>query len=575
MKLRKTAVILAAVMLISASAEAAVIEKIYEETVEGENVKRVSVSGTIPESGSNNPVKNQVTLQVLFPGMTEESFDTNPRDEVVKYMAQTMCDETGKYSFDFKMDSESGKYLIRVGYLGESGDMIEKMNFDYVSPEEADELMAKVNDALENKDAAALKAVIDDFTERGILSIDKYEELKQAGKDCAGIFEYIVSLDKIESTAELNNAFLDGYTIELISESGADEDIFENEEIKSALGIPDGIIGMYNSLDESKRKEVYEAAKKNMENLQSFADSLKNGIIQKRFRGILWQEVYGAIYNNNDIFNVDFTDYEKLGDKKDYALQYFAENSGKITDIESVGALFKEAVDEAEDYEPPKTNSNGSGKGSGGGGGGSNPPVSSVITPVTPEITESIDDLVFEPPVFEDLEGVAWAKEAIEALSQNKIINGKTEGKFCPNDSIKREEFVKMVVEMFDLYGDFKTSQYIDVDDSAWYSDYIIAASENGVINGVSAYEFGIGRDIKRKDMAVVIYRVLEKNGFSLEKNGISFEDVSDDYAKEAIDGLCTAKIMNGLSEKNFAPEKSATRAEAAVLMYNVLKYMG
>jgi len=548
---------------------AEVIDRIEEKNVDGSDIKSVSVYGQLPEIKTKTPMKNQVTLEVLYPGMDENSFVGKDKNEVVKYMAQTTADGEGKYEFDFTMDGVSGKYLIRIGYFGGVENGQGKINYDYVSPAEFTELFQKIDEALSSNDGGKLKEVIDDFTERGIITIDKYEELKAEEKDVEGIFDYMVKLEKIGDIPALNDAFSEGYACIMAEETENLGDIIGNEELNSVFGISEELSDMYSDLPEAVQNKIFSTAKEKLDSKDEFLKSLIRDIIKNTFEDILWQEVYGKIYDNNNLFSIDFSDYDSLSKKKqEYALKYFVDNSDKAVDTESVKELFEQSVGKGKAYKEP---SKGSG---GGGGGGSSVTGSGTMSSVSPVVTEKIDDGLYVAPVFVDLDGVEWAREAIEALSENKIVNGKAEGKFFPNDTVKREEFVKMIVEMFELYGDFYTSEFIDVDDSAWYSEYIIAASENGIINGISPYEFGVGQNIKRKDMAVIIYRILKSEGVMFENEKSGFSDVSPDYAESAIAGLAEKKIMKGMSDDIFEPEKHATRAEAAVLMYNVMKYL-
>ena len=456
MNLKKAVIFLALASLITPSAQA--IDSVSEKAIEGQNAKNVSFEGTLLPSAVKNPMKNQVSLEVLYPGMSGDSFAGNAKSDVIKYMAQTAADDDGKYRFDFVMDGKSGKYPVRIKYMGSE---IETFNYDYVSPEEFDELFSGLNEALKNKDAAALKKTIDEFCEKGIITIDKYEEMKQNGEDTDAVFEYMANLEKIENVADLNQRFAEGAVIKRIEGLDNPDDIFNDEEIRTALSIKKEIADMYKKLNDEKKKAVYSKAKEKYSDAQQLSEALEKTVITKTFEDVLWQEVYGAIYDNNTLFNVDFTDYEKLSTKKaEYTLQYFADNSKRAVDVKSVKELFDEAVKKGEAYEPGGSTGGNTGSGgtssggsssSGGSKGGTSGGTNKSITPANPEVTKEIDNTVFKAPEFDDLDSVEWAKDAIKTLAERKIVNGKAEGKFFPNDNVKREEFVKMIVDMFEL----------------------------------------------------------------------------------------------------------------------------
>lgn len=61
--------------------------------------------------------------------------------------------------------------------------------------------------------------------------------------------------------------------------------------------------------------------------------------------------------------------------------------------------------------------------------------------------------------------------------------------------------------------------------------------------------------------------------GKTFEGEDVSFNDENeiDEYAKEAVAALSKAKIING-DNGNFRPKSYATRAEAAKIVYEIIK---
>ena len=183
------------------------------------------------------------------------------------------------------------------------------------------------------------------------------------------------------------------------------------------------------------------------------------------------------------------------------------------------------------------------------------------------------------PPVsaetasFNDIAGVSWAKEAIEALAKDGVINGVGNGRFDPEGIVTREQFVKIMVGAFGLEANGEAVAFEDVAEGQWYTEYIKIAVANGVINGVSETSFGIGENISRQDMAVIIYRTAKALGMELaEKTSEVPADIDSaaDYAKEAVTALYQAGIINGVGGGNFAPAEIATRAQAAKIVYEL-----
>ncbi len=168
-----------------------------------------------------------------------------------------------------------------------------------------------------------------------------------------------------------------------------------------------------------------------------------------------------------------------------------------------------------------------------------------------------------------------WAKPYVEALYARRIINGKTEKQFFPNDTITREEFVKLVVELFDLKTGTTESGFSDVPQNAWYAPYIAAAKQYGIVNGISEKEFGVGMNIKRQDMTKIISQILNAKGLTVTPAPASvFVDYASiaAYAQPHALSAYAWKIVSGDDNRQFNPNQFATRKEAAKMVYGMLQ---
>lgn len=176
--------------------------------------------------------------------------------------------------------------------------------------------------------------------------------------------------------------------------------------------------------------------------------------------------------------------------------------------------------------------------------------------------------------IFKDVGGVEWAHEAIASLYQRKIVNGVGEDSFAPNNMVTRSEFVTMIVRAFNLVSDETVVGFSDVSDGMWYTEAINIAAGIGIVKGTSENIFDINAPISRQDMMVILYRTKEYLGIKGEKAEsavISDYDEISDYAKEAVDYMVSAGIVNGVGENRVAPKACATRAQSAKIIYGVL----
>lgn len=207
---------------------------------------------------------------------------------------------------------------------------------------------------------------------------------------------------------------------------------------------------------------------------------------------------------------------------------------------------------------PANFNSNG-GSGSGGGGGGS-------VVPFVPVFENPIP--IYEKPIiaFDDVPEDFWAHDFISNLAKKNIVSIET-NTFRPNDSITREEFLKLIMltAKIPLGG---SAVFTDVNRNEWYYQYIAAAYQYGIAKGNADGSFGVGNKITRQDMAVMAARLLDMNNKLQEDGELFFADSGEvsEYAKDAVAQLMHMEIMIG-NENRFMPLSNATRAEAAKII--------
>ena len=263
--------------------------------------------------------------------------------------------------------------------------------------------------------------------------------------------------------------------------------------------------------------------------------------------------------------------------------QLMTANAAALTSAKAVEDAYVAAASQVGSYVPPVVGGNGGGTGGGGGGGfagngyhtGDVPSSrheglnGSTQVDATGKETETVN--------FSDLETAAWAKDAITALAAEGVIAGKGDGKFHPNDTVTREEFVKIIVEAFEIYNKNAKADFADVAADRWSYGHIASGVHAGIIKGINDTEFNPVGSMSRQDMAVIMHRVAKLLGVSMADNGTAFADDADiaPYAKEAVNALSGAGIINGTGNDCFSPLSTVTRAQAAKVVYELTNAVG
>ena len=183
---------------------------------------------------------------------------------------------------------------------------------------------------------------------------------------------------------------------------------------------------------------------------------------------------------------------------------------------------------------------------------------------------------------FSDANG--WAAGSIAYLAARGIVSGTGGGKFAPDRTVTRAEFVAMLARLSGHVLPKNSSMaFNDVAKDAWYAPYVAWAGEKSYVNGTTETTFSPGAQITREQMAAILARFAKVEGYTLGGSGtaVSFTDGDkiSGYAKGAVEMLSEAGILSGRGGGVFAPQDSATRAECSkvlsVLLNKLLENMG
>lgn len=160
-------------------------------------------------------------------------------------------------------------------------------------------------------------------------------------------------------------------------------------------------------------------------------------------------------------------------------------------------------------------------------------------------------------------------KDAIINLYNKGIF--KAADKFNPGNNLKRSQFALMLNRALKLDVPAKANFSDIAKYDAETKTAINALNGYGIINGKTATTFAPGQDITRKQAALMIYRLLEKNGYKASGEAAKFSDMPKEVeASKAISELNKLGIISGFEGK-FNPENKLTRSQMAKILNNTL----
>jgi len=520
----------------------------------------------------NNAGKN---INLLVKG------DTN--GEVIK-TASTVTDDNGEYKFTFTINqsllSEFGYVTVNVS--GEEFEKAVSQKLYIADDTDRNDAVKDINKRTDTKEALEEYKNVLDISSANSYGLKLYENLTEA--ELVQLVA-LVDADKPYDETDSGEIFLKKILEKIVL-------VHYNNGNTDMLYSADGKMLTDDIIDFSKLPEVGNTYSIYVNNLtENGRKAVRNGILKKNCTTVSdlckvyaqnvvtygvnnwYMNGVGHIYNlltqNARITGLDTTKYVKSINRTQFEQGLL---NNPVSDFEELQTRIN-AIQNV-----PGTGGGGSGSGSGGGtGGGGGGGYGSPDSTVSGSYGTSQSSIgTGTAKRFKDLSGFDWAQTAVEYLAEYNITTGYGDETFRPANAIVREEFITLVAKAFSLTtGPEEPVSFNDVDSNAWYAEYIKAAQSNKIIEGYDGM-FGVGTLLTRQDAVVILTRVLETKGYELIANSALISGYSDvteisDYAADAFCKLVSAGIINGVGNNSLAPKANCTRAEMAVMLYNVL----
>lgn len=548
------------------------MENTGAKTEEALNVVYNNNDGSVTVSGKAAAYDVVFITSVLTKDVTTEnegvmSFDGAKYKEALKVenkvsaIGQVMADEDGYFELCFKKDVEkfnTENYTV-TAVTTSGGAEVQTASFDYTNPIQLEREMGKVNSETDpenimdliilNKDIFELEMT--DYTDSakeavGTLLIN---EKPQSGYENPGALQVV--LEKAIAVARVKD---ETTALDMVKKYFG-ENIFEGLSIAEEQYIA-SIVG-------GKEYTTFKA----------FEDAVRDAQIICEASFLETTGEARALIENSEKADIikpfeldEITEkYNKIKEKKNVFSLMLDKDYKTIAEIKEA---FENAVRSIYDKENSTTQRPSNSGGGGGGGGGS-------ISTKDVENIKQTEETV-QKVIFNDISGVAWAEESIIGLYSMGIIDGDGNGNFRPDDTIKREELIKILVNAFEIYDESASSNFDDVTKDHWSYKYISSAYKYGLVEGVGNNSFGSGTMMRRQDLMTLIYRLALKKGMISGENEkpYLYDDYYEisDYARKAVSYISNAGLNFNIKDNKFNPKNNVSRAEAAATVWGFLK---
>ncbi len=178
---------------------------------------------------------------------------------------------------------------------------------------------------------------------------------------------------------------------------------------------------------------------------------------------------------------------------------------------------------------------------------------------------------------FTDVEEGKWYSEAVQFVYEKGIMNGVTDTRFAPGNTMNRG---MLVTTLYRMAGSPKVEgdvEFTDVDREAYYYDALVWAVQNKIVTGVTETKFAPGADVTREQIATFLYRYAQYMQMDTtakgDLTGYADADQISTYAQEAMAWIVGAEIMEGVSETALVPGHNANRAQVATMLMRLAEF--
>ncbi len=537
----------------NASAAAADSSETVGNSITKPEIKYSYTDSVLNISGKAKSDSKFLTVQILKPGNTfdmGDSLASAEADNLVFYRAQVPV-KNGRYSLDVRFDTKGnaastlteGEYPTAI-YLDDT--KLDISSVYLISYTDFANAVNDLNSAAAADDFAEFKNVLN--SKRSALNFNNQLLGSAAlGDEIKPYFEYVKANPLNADNEVKNSETFNTYVVIKYLNNNEIDSVDDIDELLISDDVKD-ICGKVLTTDTKNKYFTSLISKKNISDQAQLEKNIKEALI---LTSVKYGNGYGELKEVLELCGTE------IGIAAPISVEACRKLVGKGF---GTTAEFKSAYNAALTPAPASSSSSSSSSG--------------VSVPVS-EVNGTIPEAKPVKKTFNDIDNFEWAMTAILALADRNIISGVAEDRFEPSRNITREEFAKILVEALGASGNgYDGNIFGDAKDSDWFVKYINIAANLGIVNGIGDGKFGTGRPITRQDMAVMIYNALRYRNVDMQTDGFRFDDDGQiaDYAKTAVGALHKMGAINGMTETTFAPSGLATRAQAARIVYSVLK---
>lgn len=192
-------------------------------------------------------------------------------------------------------------------------------------------------------------------------------------------------------------------------------------------------------------------------------------------------------------------------------------------------------------------------------------------TPEQPEQPEDPDTPEQPAEPFTDVDETDWFYDEVVYVYANGLMDGVGGNRFAPDTVTNRAMLATILYRLAgepDVSGDLP---FTDVAAGQWYTDAVLWAAQNGIVNGVAEGIFAPMNTLTREQLVTMLYRYAEAEGYDVsaaaDLSGYPDAGKVLSYAQKAMSWAVAEGIVAGMDDGTLNPAGNATRAQIATIL--------
>ena len=171
---------------------------------------------------------------------------------------------------------------------------------------------------------------------------------------------------------------------------------------------------------------------------------------------------------------------------------------------------------------------------------------------------------------FADVPAGTWFSNPVQYVSDNGLMVGVDDNHFAPGGLTTRCMVVKVLHSM-EGEPSAEGTGFTDVEDGVWYTEAILWAQANGIVEGYGDGTFRPHASMTREEMMAVIYSYSQYKGYDVSET-TSLRVFTDSvkiqsYAEDAMAWAVSVGLIVGFEDGTIRPQADSNRAQLATVL--------